>query len=101
MQHQFVGTRIASLLDVWSEQTQLGRPVNTPGVILTNTNAVVPDVAWISNERCIASLYPDGKIHVCPELVVEILSPEPENRKRGQQTKLKLYSHYGAEEYWV
>ena len=101
MQHQIVGTRIASLLDVWSNQTQLGIAVNTPGVIFTPTNAVVPDVIWISNERYATALYPDKKIHSCPELVVEILSPGPENRRRDRQTKLKLYSRYGAEEYWV
>jgi len=46
MQHQLVGTRIASLLDLWSLQTQRGFVVGNPGVIFTNDNAVVPDVVW-------------------------------------------------------
>ncbi len=101
MQHQLVSTRIASLLDLWSVQTQLGFTVGTPGVIFTNDNAVVPDVVWISNERYVEALQTDGKFHSCPELVIEILSPGPENKRRDRETKLKLYSRRGAEEYWV
>ncbi len=101
MQHQFVGTRIASLLDVWSVETGLGFVAGTPGVIFTNDNAVVPDVVWISKERYTTALQADGKIHSCPELVIEILSPGTENRRRDRETKLKLYSRRGAEEYWI
>lgn len=101
MQHQLVGTRIASLLDLWSLQTQLGFVVGTPGIIFTNDNAVVPDVVWISNERYAAALQADGKFHSCPELVIEILSPGLENRRRDRETKRKLYSRRGAEEYWI
>jgi len=101
MQHQVVGARISFLLELWNDQAQRGVTVGTPGVIFTNNNAVVPDVAWISNERYATALYPDRKIHSCPELVVEILSPGSENRRRDRQIKLKLYSRYGAEEYWI
>ncbi len=101
MQHQLVATRIASLLDLWSLQTQLGFVVSTPGIIFTNDNAVVPDVVWISNERYAVSLHLDGKFHSCPELVIEILSPGSENRRRDRETKRKLYSRCGAEEYWI
>ncbi len=99
--HQIVGTHIASSLELWNTDVRHGLTVLAPGIIFTDTNAVVPDVIWISNERCATALYPDGKLHSCPELVVEILSPGSENRKRDRQTKLKLYSRYGAEEYWV
>ena len=84
-----------------NNQTQLGLTIATPGIIFTNDNVVVPDVVWISNERYMMALHPDGKFHSCPELVIEILSPGSENRRRDRETKLKLYSRRGAEEYWV
>lgn len=101
MQHQIVCTKMASLLDLWSNQTQRGLAISTPGVIFTNDNAVVPDVVWISNERYATALQADGKFHSSPELVVEVLSPGLENERRDRETKLKLYSRRGAEEYWI
>jgi Uma2 family endonuclease len=101
MQHQLVGTRIASFLDLWSLQSQKGYVVSTLGIIFTSDNAVVPDIVWFSNERYAAALLPDEKFHSCPELVIEILSPGSENRRRDRETKRKLYSRRGAEEYWI
>jgi Uma2 family endonuclease len=101
MQHQIVCTKIASLLYLWSEQSQLGLAISTPGIIFTNDNAVVPDVVWISNERYATALQADGKFHSCPELVIEVLSPGSENNRRDREIKLKLYSRRGAKEYWI
>ncbi len=101
MQHQVVSTKIASLLDLWSSQTQLGLAISTPGIIFASDNAVVPDVVWISSERYATALQADGKFHSCPELIVEVLSPGLENERRDRGTKLKLYSLRGAEEYWI
>ncbi len=101
LQHQVVSSKINFFLELWNSQTQLGIAIANPGIIFTNDNAVVPDVVWISNERYIAALQAGGKLHSCPELVIEILSPGPENRRRDRETKLKLYSRRGAEEYWI
>jgi Uma2 family endonuclease len=97
--HQIVCTKIASFLDRWSEQTGKGVAISTPGVIFTNDNAVVPDVVWISNELLATALQADGKLHSCPELVVEVLSPGTENARRDRELKLKLYSRRNAKEY--
>jgi Uma2 family endonuclease len=99
--HQIVCTRVASLLDQWSNQTHIGIAISTPGVIFANDTAVVPDVVWLSHERYATALQADGKFHSCPELVVEVLSPGMENESRDRETKLKLYSRRGAEEYWI
>ncbi len=101
MQHQIVCTKMASLLDAWSYQTQRGVAISTPGVIFANDTAVVPDVVWISYERYVRALQEDGKFHSAPELVIEVLSPGSENERRDRETKLKLYSRRGAEEYWI
>ena len=36
-----------------------------------------------------------------PELVVEALSPGASNERRDRETKLRLYSTYGVQEYWI
>jgi len=100
-QHQLVCFQLASLLQAWSEQSQIGLANLAPGIIFTDDNNVVPDVVWISRERLRTALQADGKLHAAPELVVEVLSPGPENERRDREVKLKLYSRRNAKEYWV
>lgn len=42
-----------------------------------------------------------GHLTAAPELVVEVLSPGDKNEKRDRETKLKLYSVQGVQEYWI
>jgi Uma2 family endonuclease len=101
LHHQIVCGKLLFFLEGWSNQTQLGMPIITPGLIFADDDDVVPDVVWISYKRLATSLRPDGKLHSAPELVVEVLSPGSENQRRDREVKLKLYSRRGAEEYWV
>ncbi len=101
LQHQIVCGKIALILGQWSEQTQMGMTIPTPGVTFTNDNAVVPDVIWISYERLTAALQADKKLHSAPELMIEVLSPGAENERRDREFKLKLYSRRGVKEYWI
>jgi Uma2 family endonuclease len=101
LHHQIVCTKLAAFLQQWSDQTQMGMPIFTPGVIFTEDNDVVPDVVWISYERLSTAFQADGKLHTSPELVIEVLSPGAENERRDREVKLKLYSRRGAEEYWI
>lgn len=101
LHHQIVCTKVATLLQQWSDQTQIGMPIIEPGVIFTNDNDVVPDVVWISYSRLSTAFKEDGKLHSSPELVIEVLSPGVENERRDREVKLKLYSRRGAEEYWL
>lgn len=101
LNHQIVCVKITTLLELWSEQTRLGTPIYTPGIIFAGDEDVVPDVVWISHERLAIALEPDGKLHSAPELVVEVLSPGEINERRDRETKLKLYSRRGVMEYWI
>ncbi len=101
LHHQIVCGKLHFFLESWSNQTQMGIPVFNPGVIFADDDDVVPDIAWISNERLDTALREDGKLHSSPELVIEVLLPDSANEKRDRQVKLKLYSRHGAEEYWV
>lgn len=99
--HQVVCSKVLALLEEWSNSTHLGMPIFTPGVIFADDDDVVPDVIWISHERLATALQEDGKLHSCPELVVEVLSPGSANEHRDREIKLKLYSRRGAKEYWI
>ncbi len=59
------------------------------------------DVVWVSHERLARIEGADGHLHGPPELVIEVLSPGPVNEERDRDTKLRLYSRYGVEEYWI
>jgi Uma2 family endonuclease len=101
IRHQDVGGNIYFVLKSWSRQTQLGQPFQTPGVIFTSTDAVIPDVVWISQVRLANGVDQAGHLTVAPELIVEILSPGELNEQRDREIKLKLYSQHGVEEYWI
>ena len=100
-EHQLVCFQLASLLQAWSEQSQLGLVNLAPGIIFTDDNNVVPDVVWISHERLRTALQADRKLHASPEIVVEVLSPGSENERRDREIKLKLYSRRNVKEYWI
>jgi Uma2 family endonuclease len=99
--HQGASGKLHIWLGVWSERTGLGEVYETPGVIFTETDAVIPDLIWISKERLAQGLDAAGHFTVAPELIVEVLSPGERNIKRDKETKLKLYSLHEVEEYWI
>ncbi|GAP94958.1 Uma2 family endonuclease [Leptolyngbya sp. NIES-2104] len=99
--HQKAINRAANALDDWSQQTQLGEAVPTPGVVFSDADSVIPDAVWISNERLATGLDQAGHLIVAPELVVEVLSSGAENIRRDRELKLRLYSSRGVREYWI
>jgi Uma2 family endonuclease len=99
--HQHICGKIYMLLEIWSNQSQLGQSIIAPGLIFADDNDVVPDVAWLTNERLAEALGGDGKLHQAPTLAVEVLSPGTTNQRRDRQAKLKLYSRRGVLEYWI
>jgi Uma2 family endonuclease len=101
IRHQGAAGKICYALESWSRQTQLGEPFQTPGVIFTPTDAVIPDVVWVSRERLAYGVDQAGHLTVAPELMVEILSPGELNEQRDKELKLKLYSLHGVQEYWI
>lgn len=99
--HQRVAGKIHMRLEQWSEETQLGSSVQTPGLVFTTTDAVIPDVVWASKSRIEQGIDSAGHFTIAPELVVEILSSGTQNEQRDKSIKLKLYSRYGVQEYWI
>jgi Uma2 family endonuclease len=101
IRHQGAGGNIHFELEIWSRQTQLGKPFQTPRVIFSPTDAVIPDVVWVSQERLANGIDEAGHLIVAPELIVEVLSPGELNEQRDKEVKLKLYSLHGVQEYWI
>lgn len=59
---------------------------------------VAPDLAILLR----APSLPRGeKLSICPDIVVEVLSPGEDNRARDLFIKRELYFRRGAHEYWI
>ena len=99
--HQKVILCIGKFLDIWSIQTNLGQTIINPGIVFSEDNNVIPDLIWISNQRLECCVDESGHFTAAPELIIEVLSPKPNDIKRDKQTKLKLYSNRGVQEYWI
>jgi Uma2 family endonuclease len=95
-----IGLIYARLL-FWSQDTGLGKPLITPGVIFSDADNVIPDLVWVSNERLAAIVDNEGHLTDAPELIIEVLSPGSTNERRDREAKLKLYSLKGIQEYWI
>ncbi|WP_019498128.1 Uma2 family endonuclease [Pseudanabaena sp. PCC 6802] len=99
--HQETCGNIYTELRNWSRRTGLGRAAIAPGIIFVDTDNVIPDVVWASNERLATLLDEAGHLMDAPDLVVEVLSPGADNERRDRDLKLRLYSVRGAKEYWI
>jgi Uma2 family endonuclease len=99
--HQVACTKSSRALDEWNDATRLGVVAVAPGLIFSEIDAVIPDVVWISHERIARLADAAGHFQGAPELVVEVLSPGAKNRRRDLDRKLRLYSRYGVDEYWI
>jgi Uma2 family endonuclease len=101
IRHQDVsGLLYAALLD-WSQQTKLGKPIQAPGLVFSEYDAVIPDLVWASKECLAKSIDAAGHFTAAPELIVEVLSAGEQNEQRDKEVKLKLYSRSGVREYWI
>lgn len=99
--HQLVADNICALLNEWSRRTKRGQSVTAPGILFSESDNVIPDVAWASFERLEMLLDEAGHLTGAPELVAEILSEGSRDQQRDREVKLKLYSIRGVQEYWI
>lgn len=99
--HQDIAGAIYAELRVWSRHSGLGQAAFAPGIIFSDSDAVIPDIVWASNERLAQFLDSSGHLTGAPELIVEVLSNTEKDKKRDRETKLKLYSVQGVSKYWI
>ena len=99
--HQQTCGRIFQQLNVWSEESGLGEPIPSPGILFSEADNVIPDVVWVSKDSYTQLIDEQGHLTGAPELVVEVLSESKQDRRRDREAKLKLYSSRGVQEYWL
>jgi len=99
--HQITCVNVSTVLNIWSNETGLGKVAIAPGIIFSDSDNVIPDVVWASNKRLELLLDDAGHLTGAPELVIEVVSVGGKNEKRDKETKLKLYSVEGVQEYWI
>lgn len=99
--HQAACINIGTVLKLWSDESGLGQPAVTPGIVFSESDHVIPDVVWASHARLEQLLDEAGHLTGAPELVVEVLSAGKKNEFRDREAKLKLYSVQGVHEYWI
>ena len=98
--HQQVSMNIAFFIRRYLESHPIGLVFATPGLIFTDLSGVIPDVVFFRHERSEA-IVSGERLTAAPDLVVEILSPGPENIRRDQIAKRQLYARHGVAEYWM
>ena len=101
LRHQDACGEIYGELRDWNKKSGLGKVYFAPGLILADDDDVAPDVVWISHERLALASADEGKLHVAPELAIEVLSSGSANERRDRKLKLELYSRHGVSEYWI
>lgn len=93
---------VGALLWLWNEQTQLGEVFDSStGYILPNGANRSPDASWIEKSRW-ETLTPEQKekfIPLCPDFVIELLSPT--DSLRNTQEKLREYLENGCRLGWL
>ena len=98
--HQQVSMNIAFLIRRYLESHPIGLVFATPGLIFSDLSGVIPDVVFFRHERSQA-IVSGERLTGAPDLVVEILSPGPENIRRDRIAKRQLYARHGVAEYWM
>jgi Uma2 family endonuclease len=98
--HQRVLHNLQMELGSYLRENPVGILVPGTGVILSDHDAVIPDLVFVQRDRW-AEVTSEQKIIRAPDIVVEILSAGSENRRRDLFVKRQLYAKYGVKEYWV
>jgi Uma2 family endonuclease len=98
--HQRVLLNLEIGLSDYLKATPVGILVPGAGAIFSDYDAVIPDLALVRHERW-HEVVTGEKFTGALDLVVEILSPGSQNRKRDLSAKRKLYGKYGVQEYWI
>ena len=98
--HQRTVRNVLVLFAQYLRENPVGEIFPGPGVIFSDFSGVIPDLVYFSCERG-KEIATGDRITGAPELIIEILSPGTENRRRDEHAKRQLYKKYGVKEYWI
>jgi Uma2 family endonuclease len=98
--HQRVSGNLFFQITSYLLANPIGEIVSTPGLILSDTSGVIPDLVFFANEQR-SSIITGERLTGPPALIIEILSPGSGNIKRDRIAKLDLFAKHGVPEYWI
>jgi Uma2 family endonuclease len=98
--HQRVLLNLEIGLSDYLKTNPIGILVPGAGVIFSDYDAVIPNLAFVRHERW-DQVVTGEKFTGALDIVIEILSPGSQNRRRDLSAKRKLYGQYGVAEYWI
>ena len=98
--HQLVSDNLNFLIRSYLQSNPIGKVVSTPGLILSDSSGVIPDLVFFRAEQR-DTIVTNNRLTGPPALVIEIVSPGLRNIKRDRAAKLQLYDKYGVPEYWI
>jgi Uma2 family endonuclease len=100
IKHQIVVGNLFLLVSSYLRRRPIGEIIATPGLVLSRKDAVIPDLVFIRTER-LGKVISGDRLVAAPELVMEILSPGSDNKRRDRTVKRQLYGKFGVKEYWL
>ena len=98
--HQRISQNLQIAFARYLEANPIGVIVPGTGAIFSDYDAVIPDLAFVRNERW-DQVVTGEKFTGALDLVIEVTSPGAENRRRDLLVKRQLYGKHGVQEYWV
>jgi len=98
--HQRVLNNLLFAFESYVKENPIGIVVPGAGAVFSDYDAVIPDLAFVRNERW-SEVVTEIRFTGAPDLLIEIMSPGKENRDRDLLVKRQLYAKYGVAEYWV
>lgn len=94
--------KVASALDVWATQDGSGEAFDSSvQYFLPDGSGLSPDASWVSNASWCSQPeeHQRGFFRLCPEFVVEVLSPS--DRLKKQQDKMERWIANGVQLGWL
>ena len=106
LDHQKLASNLHIEFGIYLRKNSIGIIVQTPGIIFSADDAVIPDLVFATHETLEQTVIGagekfEGKFHAAPDLLVEILSYGKKDIERDRIHKRELYGKYGVKEYWV
>src|SRR6185295_7712066 len=98
--HQRIVLNLEIILSNYLREHPIGILVPGAGAIFSDYDAVIPDLAFVRNERW-DQVVTGEKFTGALDLVIEVTSPGTQNRQRDLSAKRKLYGKFDVAEYWI
>jgi Uma2 family endonuclease len=106
LDHQKLASNLHIEFGIYLRKNPIGIIVETPGIIFSPNDAVIPDLVFATHETIEKAVIGEGekfegKFNAAPELIIEILSYGKKDIERDRVVKREIYGKHRVKEYWV